>query len=54
MPNGTETLIALIYDQDALDGMSGGSVTFTVHSRGGVADAEFQPRTITANIGAGG
>ena len=50
----SENLLSLAYDTDVFEGMSGGSVTFTVHSRGGVAEAPFQTKTITADIHAGG
>ncbi len=47
----TDTKIVLTYDPDSIYGKTGGSVTFTVRSRGGVAEAPFQARTITAGIG---
>ena len=50
----SDTLIALHFDPDALSGMAGGRVNFTVRSRGGVAEAPFQEHTIDAAIGIDG
>ncbi len=47
----TDTKIVLTYDPDSIYGKTGGCVTFTVRSRGGVAEAPFQTRTIGAGIG---
>ena len=49
----SDTLIALFYDEDALDGMTGGSVTFTVRSRGGVAEARVGPEDVAVAFGNG-
>ena len=48
--SSTASVLTLSYASDAMDGMTGGGVTFTVHSRGGVATAAFQTKTITASI----
>jgi len=50
----SESLLELTYDTDVFEGMAGGSVTFTVRSRGDVAEAPFQTHSITANIGTSG
>ena len=48
--SSTASVLTLSYASDAMDEMTGGGVTFTVHSRGGVATAAFQTKTITASI----
>ena len=48
--SSTASVLTLSYASDAMDDMTGGGVTFTVHSRGGVATAAFQTKTITASI----